>query len=239
MFKFSVAANVLLGALAAGLVLMQKTQPDRVLEPPTPDSAVSGGGLPPVAALSRQECQAPAPVFRWSQLESTNYRTYMANLRAIGCPEQTIRDIVTADVHALYAMRRNRLPPGADVHDLGFEEASLLASLLGAEAVPEGSSPASRAYQQIEGPPPATPLVLRETDLGSLPLTPEQAKVIADLQQQFIERLGTADRDPSDPAYRRRWQTAQAESDSMLRGLLGEQFYLDYEVLLANRGLRQ
>jgi hypothetical protein len=36
--------------------------------------------------------------FRWEQLESEDYRAYIARLRAIGCPEQTIRDIIIADV---------------------------------------------------------------------------------------------------------------------------------------------
>src|SRR5437667_8824635 len=42
---------------------------------------------------------APAPPeeFRWSQIESEDYPTYIANLRAIGVPEKTIRDIVLAD----------------------------------------------------------------------------------------------------------------------------------------------
>ena len=41
--------------------------------------------------------------FSWSQVESADYPTYIANLRSIGCPEQTIRDIIIADVNALYA----------------------------------------------------------------------------------------------------------------------------------------
>lgn len=48
----------------------------------------------------------PAPArsdFRWSQLESEDYRTYIERLRAIGCPEQTIRDIIIADVDKLLA----------------------------------------------------------------------------------------------------------------------------------------
>ncbi|MGD0614746.1 MAG: LysM domain-containing protein [Verrucomicrobiota bacterium] len=43
--------------------------------------------------------------FSWSQVESADYPTYIANLRAIGCPEQTIRDIIIADVNALYARK--------------------------------------------------------------------------------------------------------------------------------------
>jgi hypothetical protein len=44
--------------------------------------------------------------FNWSQLESTDYRQYIANLRAIGCPEVTLRDIILTDVMRLYAQRR-------------------------------------------------------------------------------------------------------------------------------------
>src|SRR5262245_13956911 len=44
--------------------------------------------------------------FTWREVESADYPTYVANLRDIGCPEQTIRDIIIADVNALYARRR-------------------------------------------------------------------------------------------------------------------------------------
>jgi hypothetical protein len=46
--------------------------------------------------------------FHWSQLESTDYRQYIANLRAIGCPESTIKDIILTDVMRLYAQRRGQ-----------------------------------------------------------------------------------------------------------------------------------
>jgi len=56
---------------------------------------------------------APAVVvrtnaFNWSQLESTDYRRYIANLRAVGCPESTIKDIILTDVMRLYAQRRGK-----------------------------------------------------------------------------------------------------------------------------------
>jgi hypothetical protein len=44
--------------------------------------------------------------FTWDQVQSTNYATLIINLRAIGCPEQTIRDIVTTDIDRIYARRR-------------------------------------------------------------------------------------------------------------------------------------
>ena len=44
--------------------------------------------------------------FSWHEVESPDYPTYIANLREIGCPEQTIRDIIIADVNALFSRRR-------------------------------------------------------------------------------------------------------------------------------------
>ena len=53
----------------------------------------------------------------WSAIESTNYLFYMLNLRSIGCPEETIRDIIIADVAKLYARKQAELlrdaPPPA------------------------------------------------------------------------------------------------------------------------------
>ena len=43
--------------------------------------------------------------FSWAEVESSDYPNYIANLRDIGCPEQTIRDIIIADVNGLYARK--------------------------------------------------------------------------------------------------------------------------------------
>ncbi len=45
--------------------------------------------------------------FSWQEVESNDYPTYIKNLREISCPEQTIRDIIIADVNALFARRRD------------------------------------------------------------------------------------------------------------------------------------
>ncbi len=45
-------------------------------------------------------------LFTWQQIESPDYPTYITNLRDVGCPEQTIRDIIIADVNQLFARRR-------------------------------------------------------------------------------------------------------------------------------------
>jgi len=48
--------------------------------------------------------------FHWSQVESPNYERYVANLRGIGCPEKTVRDIVVRDVEKTFALRMAKGP---------------------------------------------------------------------------------------------------------------------------------
>ena len=45
--------------------------------------------------------------FHWQQLDSPDFVTYVANLRRIGCPEATIRDIVDGELREIYAQRAN------------------------------------------------------------------------------------------------------------------------------------
>ena len=69
----------------------------------------------PHAAPATASVLPPSPIviyrtnqFQWSQIETTDYRQYIANLRAIGCPEPTVRDIIITDVMRLYAARRGQ-----------------------------------------------------------------------------------------------------------------------------------
>ena len=44
--------------------------------------------------------------FHWSQIESNDYKEYIQNLRDIGCPEETIRDLVKQDLDKVYDQRK-------------------------------------------------------------------------------------------------------------------------------------
>lgn len=67
----------------------------------------------PVAQSKAAHKFLPQPVatpratpFDWRQVESPDYKEYIASLRAIGCPEKTIKEIITADVNDLFSARR-------------------------------------------------------------------------------------------------------------------------------------
>ncbi len=51
----------------------------------------------------------------WNSIEASDYAAYIANLRAIGCPAETIRDIIVADVNTLFAKRRTELRSKQDI----------------------------------------------------------------------------------------------------------------------------
>jgi hypothetical protein len=110
--------------------------------------------------------------FTWELLQSTNYTILINNLRAIGCPEQTIRDIVTSEVDRLYARRRvtevdypnyqwwkstpdPALAQAAEdkIRSLEAERRDLLTGLLGAGWDAEGKElVAARAGITLTGP---------------------------------------------------------------------------------------
>jgi len=59
---------------------------------------------------------APVKLLDWRMVESEDYKKYIANLRVIGCPEKTIRDVIIADVNDLYRQRyREFFPPAKRV----------------------------------------------------------------------------------------------------------------------------
>jgi len=66
--------------------------------------ATALGAAPTV--LTRTNVVTRRLPFSWREIESADYATYLANLRDIDCPEQTIRDIIIAEVNAVYSRKR-------------------------------------------------------------------------------------------------------------------------------------
>jgi hypothetical protein len=74
------------------------------------------------------------------------------------------------------------------------------------------------------------PVVLQEADLSLLRLNTGQLQAIANLRQEFVRGVGGPNQDPSDPAYRNRWQEMQPEMDDLLKGMLGAEDYQNYQI---------
>jgi hypothetical protein len=109
-FKTLLAISVLLNVVLLGcLVAFVSSEQPTAVESGSKEAAQLGV-VTEDSTASAELLQAKRTAFRWSQLVSTNdYDAYVANLKAIGCPEQTIRDIVKGDVERAFSVKRQEL----------------------------------------------------------------------------------------------------------------------------------
>ncbi|MEA2915255.1 MAG: LysM domain [Bradyrhizobium sp.] len=182
--------------------------------------------------------------FSWKEVESPDYPTYIANLKDIGCPEQTIRDIIIADVNSLFAQRRAtnlvtseqqwwRSEPDSNVVRLASEKAreleeerrALLGRLLGTNwesgdlvTLPRPSRPGII----LDGPLLGTLSAETKQSLQEISLR-SQERLQAYLDEQ---RLAGADPDPAEVAKLR--QETRTELEHVLSPVQLEEFLLRY-----------
>lgn len=176
--------------------------------------------------------------FTWSELESPDYATYIANLKEVNCPPQTIRDIIIADVNALFTKRRAEILPktqewwrsGTDattikkLRDLEIERRNLLTKLLGAgwdqnEVVAQQKRAAGVS---LEGPV-----------LGQMPDEVKQAinSIVANSQKQLDElqaRAALEGRRPTAAEYAAIRDQSRSEMQKILTPPQLEEFLLRY-----------
>lgn len=154
--KHYTAFAALLVALGFFLGRWQRPAPTLSLaQPPASRARATAEPARPPSQSSPPGNAGQSP-FHWAQVESPEYPVYIANLRAIGCPELTVRDIIVADVNQLFAPRyvalarnvpglswwtkqdpRRPLPTSiqSQINALNLEKRQLLEKLLGKEAL--------------------------------------------------------------------------------------------------------
>jgi hypothetical protein len=141
--------------------------------------------------------------FSWSQLLSKNndYRAFVANLRAAGCPEPTVEDIVRGDAERVFFAKRGELQlDGSDPGPWSAQsQMQLVAYLLGktpaaAQEVAiaaSPSSPAERRKRPLPEWPVTIPVAMQSIDpaaLTALNLSDDQKQLIADVQRTLMMR---------------------------------------------------
>ena len=202
-------------------------------EAQVPESQPAGTNLPHTHVVVRKQ------FFSWQELETPDYAAYVINLREIGCPEQTIRDIIIADVNQLYARKRLadvvtpdqqwwRAEPdtnlvataSAKILALDQERRALLTTLLG-----------------LNWDAPATPVpsfvALNGPVLGEL--SPEAKRSVQDLltrsqqrTQVYLDAQKAAGKPPDPAEMARLGQQTRNELAQLLNPAQMEEFLLRY-----------
>ncbi|HSH93675.1 MAG TPA: hypothetical protein VK968_05985, partial [Roseimicrobium sp.] len=110
LFILSLAANVALG----GLYYRQLSKKSDTPAPVVANTAKASQAkpIPSPSAAPGTTVQIVEKAIDWRAVESEDYRKYIANLRSIGCPKETIKDIIVADVNKLFAERRKLIATG-------------------------------------------------------------------------------------------------------------------------------
>ena len=161
-------------------------------EPDAPVTFVTNGPL----RISKTNIFLRPRSFTWRDLESTNYELYVMNLRGIGCPEPTVRDIILADVNLLYARKRRELSTGTNDMEWWRSEPVPGETLVVQEKVQALEEERRKLLAHLLGPnweegadsEPA-PLALNGPTLSLL--TPEQKQAV----QAIVARSQTSIRD--------------------------------------------
>ena len=111
-FTISLCLNLLL----AGVAVCHLTKTVR-LRPPEPAGAISETTTGLAVSSRAAASHSPAPAtcvtngFEWTKLEAEDFEPLARNLRAIGCPEKTVRDVVVARArHSLEQVSRSAGP---------------------------------------------------------------------------------------------------------------------------------
>lgn len=179
-----------------------------------------------------------AQKFDWSSVEYADYKKYIANLRGIGCPEETIRDIIKADVNKLYESKRKELagPP----KKFEFWKAN---ALMGAVADPERTEKERAVNKEKRAlltellgfAPEETPDLLAnaagqmEAMFGFLPA--EKRNKVFDAMQDMQGKMQKAMKSGAPDAEDMR--KLMKESEVALAAILTPQELLDYNLRLS------
>jgi hypothetical protein len=115
----SLAANAVLGIAWLRSGASKPTEPDAT-RTTLPGWVTSRSEKKPAVTVASESPAAnpsappPATKFDWSRIHADDLKEYVARLRAAGCPEETVQDIILAEVERRFAQRRRAIWPEQD-----------------------------------------------------------------------------------------------------------------------------
>ena len=172
----------------------------------------------------------------WETVEASSYLDYIDNLRRIGCPEKTIRDIILADVNKLYKTKR-RAASGQKKFE--FWKANAMFGMGmdkdNVETMRELNAERDELLKQlgIESSFESEMSLILNPLQQSLGFLPEQKQVAVMKELQGIQsRIAELSEDGS-ADIEMVWK-AQRETEESIKGMLSEEEYTAYLLRKSN-----
>jgi hypothetical protein len=188
----SVAFNV---ALAAAYFLPTKKAPAAHSSPPPPIAAAPAQPPSPVNDSTNSEA-----AFRWDQVASPDLKIYRDNLRAIGCPELTLHEIMRAVINELFRLRRQAILASFQDH---YWDLVLHRQLIRRQWIPRSewgqaltalADKREKLLGEVLGPETSPSPDSRQTPRADLEqrlawLSPEKREALIELEEKHQQRL--------------------------------------------------
>ncbi|HXU75859.1 MAG TPA: hypothetical protein VN794_04780 [Methylomirabilota bacterium] len=133
LLPISLVLNLCLLVAAGWLAIREPTRTASSARP-QPQPAPTASAPAPVPAPLQAQPAKPVQSFDWRLVESEDYKKYIANLRSIGCPEETIRDIISADVKKLFDARKRTLNASTNKFEY-WKAGNLFGSMMNEEKI--------------------------------------------------------------------------------------------------------
>ena len=232
---FSLGLNV---ALAAAVIALLRAMQTSSPEPGPIDSVIAAPSTS--FRVAKTNIILNSKTFNWLDIESTNYDFYVLNLRGIGCPESTVRDIILADVNQLYARKRREL--NITTNDIQWwrsepDPEELRAALQKAQTLEEERK---KLLTRLLGPnwdepaeAPADSLPLNGPTLSTL--TPEQNQAVQEIvarsrqtARAYVKEREKAGENPEALELARMREATRRELEQKLTPQQLEEFLLRY-----------
>ena len=221
----SVTLNVVAGFfIFAGVQSMEELPLGQAL--PATDSPLGQAAAHPQQVVTNTVVKQ----MTWETVEASSYLDYIDNLRRIGCPEETIRDIILADVNKLYKTKRREASgqkkfeywKGNSMFGMGMDKENI-------EATQELNAERDELLKQLgiesslesEISQILNPL---EQSLGFLP----EQKQVAILKEVQDRQIRMAELSKDGELDREMMQQAQKEMEQSIKGMLSEEEYTNF-----------
>jgi hypothetical protein len=178
----------------------------------------------------------------WRVVESEDYKKYIANLRAIGCPEETIRDIIVADVNKLFEARKKEMSGSSTNKFEYWKTGNFFADMFNEEKLQKNRQLAKEkqallkellGIEVAEKPDMMGGMNPFETMLDFLPA--EKQTALMNLEQDFaaktMKRMKDLQRNPAI------LKEMQAEKDAELAKIMSPQEKEEYDLRMSQTAM--